>query len=560
VLVGDSGQLGSVGAGGVFAAISRERAGQAATVHRLEEVVRQITAEGKPDHAEIRALAQLRKGSPDEWMRLRDNRGQLHTHAGRDAGRDAIAHAADMYLQALETRDAKDLYLLTADNKIRQALNDLVRQELVARGEIEEGGEIGGRKFAIGERITLRQNDNNNNLANGMRATILDVDPLNETLAIVVDGEHGGITTLQHDYITGVTDEGRRFVQGGYANTIHTSQGGTVGETIIVSAAESLDRERGYVSASRARYATHLITWDGTPVEHFAEHQPTLQEREHKVREQLIDALQRSGVEPTANEQIAEASAQQTRERRAGTRDARRTTEENFLDEPAPVAKPVGEPSNTADAAHGRPQGVAQAAYKLNQFEFNTITDKLNTPALQAGARLLTVRHQRDQIVGRLKDTAERRAGAGLQQRQGLDKATRQLETDLFALERETLQLHSDHPEIEKHAAEVNTLTGRRRTLTERALPLAQQAVAEALREKPEWLTRHIGDREKAPGGILAWERAANTLARLHLSGEIDASGDLNDAGQPGLAQQLREVGTPHAARHRQFDDLGWGI
>lgn len=310
VMIGDSGQLGSVGAGGLFAAISRERASDGGVIHRLDEVMRQQTPEGETDHVEVRALEALHSRDAEEWVRLRERRAQLHIHTRRDAGADAIEQAAEMYLDALERCEAKELYLLAADNRVRQVLNERVRAELVERGVIVEVGEIGGRRFAEGERIALRQNDNDKDLANGMRATILQVDPERGTLTVAVDGEHGGIRTLDHDYVVGVTDGGREYVQGGYANTIHTSQGGTVNETIIVAAAQDLDKERGYVAASRARHATHLLTWDGGAPEYFAEHDLTDTEQVQEVREQLVDALQRSGVEASVTEQIAEAGEQ----------------------------------------------------------------------------------------------------------------------------------------------------------------------------------------------------------------------------------------------------------
>ena len=310
LLVGDSGQLGSVGAGGLFAAISRERAADEQFVYRLTDVMRQRTRGGAVDELEVHALEALHCGSVDEWIALREERGQLHVHVGRDAGVLGIEHAANLYLEALARNNAKDLYLLSADNVVRDTVNTRVRDELVARGVIVEAGEIGGRGFAEGERITLRDNDNPKTLVNGMRATILSVDAEAGTLTVAIDGKHARVEMLDYEYVTGFTENGQQRVQGGYANTIHTSQGGTANVTIIVGAAQSLDKQRGYVAASRARHATHLVTWDGSAPEYFAEHELTDIEQTQKVREQLFDALQRSGVEPSATEQMAEAGEQ----------------------------------------------------------------------------------------------------------------------------------------------------------------------------------------------------------------------------------------------------------
>ena len=310
LLVGDSGQLGSVGAGGLFAAISRERAARGQAVYRLTDVMRQQTRGGELDELEVRALEALHGANPEEWIALREERGQLRVHVGRDAGVNGIEHAANLYLEALARNAAEDLYLLSADNAVREAVNARVREALVDSGVIVEAGEIGGRKFARGERITLRDNDNKENLVNGMRATILEVDAEAGTLTVEIDGKHRRVETLDHEYVTGFTDSGQRRVQGGYANTIHTSQGGTVNETIIVGAAQSLRRQHGYVAASRARHATHLVTWDGSAPEYFADHEFTIAEQIQQVRGQLLDALERNGVEPSATEQITDAGEQ----------------------------------------------------------------------------------------------------------------------------------------------------------------------------------------------------------------------------------------------------------
>jgi conjugative relaxase-like TrwC/TraI family protein len=310
VLVGDSGQLASVGAGGLFGTISRERQAHGMTVYKLDQVERHRTGDGKIDYDEVRVLAQLRDGHPEDWFALREKRGQLHIHTGRDAGVFGMEHAAILYLDALKRHSPEDLYLLSADNAVRAAVNERVREQLVEHGMIEEAGEIGGRKFANGERITLRKNDNDKDLANGMRATILNVDAKNGTLTVATDGKHGRVETLERDYVTGKTENGLEFVQGGYANTIHTSEGATAKESILVGPAQSLDKERGYVGGSRSTLATHVIAWDGSAPEYFAEHELTPQQQRQEVLDQLHDALTRSGTEQSATEQRAHAGDQ----------------------------------------------------------------------------------------------------------------------------------------------------------------------------------------------------------------------------------------------------------
>lgn len=309
-LVGDSGQLASVGAGGLFGTISRERQASGIALYRLDQVERHRTGDGKIDHAEARVLSELHDGHPEAWLALREKRGQLHIHTGPDAGIFGIEHAAILYLDALKRRSPEDLYLVSANNQVRAAVNERVRERLVEQGTIREAGEIGGRRFAQGERIALRKNDNPKDLANGMRATILNVDAENGTLTIRTDGGHGRIETLDREYVTGRTDEGREFVQGGYANTIHTSEGGTSKETILVGPAQALSRELAYVGGSRGQFATHVIAWDGSAPEYFAEHELTPTQQRQEVLDQLHDAVQRSGTELSATEQIDHARDQ----------------------------------------------------------------------------------------------------------------------------------------------------------------------------------------------------------------------------------------------------------
>ena len=69
------------------------------------------------------------------------------------------------------------------DNQRRERLNALIRAELKRDGRLGESIHIGGYEFAVGDRVVARRNDRERAVDNGMRGTVIAVDPTEKELS-----------------------------------------------------------------------------------------------------------------------------------------------------------------------------------------------------------------------------------------------------------------------------------------------------------------------------------------------------------------------------------------
>ena len=74
------------------------------------------------------------------------------------------------------------------DNQRRERLNALVRAELQRDGGLGESIHIGGCEFAVGDRVVARRNDRERAVDNGMRGTVIAVDPTEKDVLVRTDG------------------------------------------------------------------------------------------------------------------------------------------------------------------------------------------------------------------------------------------------------------------------------------------------------------------------------------------------------------------------------------
>jgi ATP-dependent exoDNAse (exonuclease V) alpha subunit len=183
IAIGDSGQLSSVQAGGWLGSLT-ERLGS----HELREVMRQR------DPRERQLLSNIRRGDPTTYTAEKAARGQLHVYAGDAQSANAGEHAA---ISAWRDRQAGcpwgQAVLIVRDNQRRERLNTLVRAELRRDGRLGEGIHIGGYEFAVGDRVVARRNDRERAVENGMRGTVIAVDPTEKDVLVRTDG--GGMVT-----------------------------------------------------------------------------------------------------------------------------------------------------------------------------------------------------------------------------------------------------------------------------------------------------------------------------------------------------------------------------
>jgi conjugative relaxase-like TrwC/TraI family protein len=238
LLVGDDRQLPEVAHGGAF------RAAEATLGERVVE----LTINRRQRHEwERQALDQLRAGDvPTAFAAYRDHGRVILADDPADIHGIALAD----WLDARST--GADVLLLAGTRSEARLLNRHARALLTDHGLLDRTGEIEfvGRRFVTGDEVVLRRNHPGQHLItgepfsvdNGMRGVVTSVSPDHMTLRITSDEE----VVLERSYLE------RGWVDHAYANTIHTSQGSTSDEVMLVGPA-GLYREGAYVAMSRGR-------------------------------------------------------------------------------------------------------------------------------------------------------------------------------------------------------------------------------------------------------------------------------------------------------------------
>jgi hypothetical protein len=248
IAIGDSGQLSSVQAGGWLGSLTG-RLGS----YELRDVMRQR------DPRERQLLAQVRRGDPTDYLTENSARRHVHISIGDAPGQGGGEHAA---IAAWREHQAAcpwgQAVLIVRDNQRRERLNTLIRSALKRDGRLGESVHIGGRDFAVGDRVVARRNDRERAVDNGMRGTVIAVDPTEKDLVVRTDA--GAQRRLDAPYVA-------EHLQHAYALTAHTVQGATVEWAGVVGRPEDFTRNWSYTALSRAREPTELFILD-TPTDH----------------------------------------------------------------------------------------------------------------------------------------------------------------------------------------------------------------------------------------------------------------------------------------------------
>ena len=143
------------------------------------------------------------------------------------------------------------------DNHRRERLNALIRAELKRDDRLGESIHIAGHEFAVGDRVVARRNDRERAVDNGMRGTVIAVDPTEKDLVVRTDA--GAQRRLDAPYVA-------EHLQHAYVLTAHTIQGATVEWAGVVGRPEDFTRNWSYTALSRAREPTELFLLD-TPTD-----------------------------------------------------------------------------------------------------------------------------------------------------------------------------------------------------------------------------------------------------------------------------------------------------
>lgn len=239
VLIGDPAQLPSIGAGGMFARLSK-----IAPAAELSHIRRTL------DPDEQRAWADLRAGRADRAMAHYHSRGQLHIQDTRD---QAVEQAAQAWAALIRTHDPSEVALISdASNQEIHRLNARAQHFRAQRGELGDleipipGVHYGVRQ---GDRVALVEQHHQpeaERFENGERGTVLEISQTGQ--ALVEFDITGRQASLAGDELS--------RLRLAYASHIHRAQGATVTKTIVVTGGWQTSKEPAYVEASRARQGT----------------------------------------------------------------------------------------------------------------------------------------------------------------------------------------------------------------------------------------------------------------------------------------------------------------
>jgi AAA domain len=302
VLVGDPAQLGAIEAGGLFAALVRR-----SEVIRLDEVIRHC-------HDLDREAARLiREGRGAEAIDRYAREGRVVLAADQEARREAIV--ADWWEAR---RRGEDALMIARSNSERARLNERARELLASEGRLgPEEIEVGRRRFAAGEEVITRVNDQKARIYNRERWRVEAVDAEAGTMTLAgIDADR--LAVVDPGYLGKVNPaDGAPAIEPGYAATIYQAQGATL-DSAFVMADPSMDRQDLYVAASRSRgetffYATPEVGFDRTE---FAPAEPPAEALEHIARAAERDGAQAAAHDAALRERLEPLSTPELHRRR----------------------------------------------------------------------------------------------------------------------------------------------------------------------------------------------------------------------------------------------------
>ncbi len=283
VLVGDHGQLSSVEAGGMFAALVRDRAGFAP----------ELTDVRRFHHTwEKRASVELRAGSPDAVDAYQAH--ERITDGDREQMLDALYAA-----WRKDTKDGQRSLMIAGDLDTVSELNARARTDRVAEGAVADVGvEVaGGGTAGVGDLVVTRQNDRRLStgrrwVRNGDRWTVTATDQ--DGTMTVQRANGGGMVVLPAAYVAA-------HVELAYASSAHRAQGRTV-DTAHAFVTSTTTREALYVLATRGRESNRLYVdthYDPDPqTAHDQATEPV------SAKEVLVGVLRNEGADVAAHDMI----------------------------------------------------------------------------------------------------------------------------------------------------------------------------------------------------------------------------------------------------------------
>jgi conjugative relaxase-like TrwC/TraI family protein len=285
VLIGDPAQLGEIEAGGLFASVAA----------RTDPIVLDEVVRHRHD-LDRESAKSIREGEGREALGAYFQEGRVFVSADAAERREAMVRDWWESFQADE-----DSLMIAKTNREVAALNAAARERMRAAERLgTEEIEVGEARFAAGDQVITRINDQRQNIYNRERWTVAEVDRESGTVELVGIDTRGRVC-VDSDYLGRLRErDGGPALEHGYAATTYQAQGATV-DRAYVAVDPSMDRQEFYVAASRSREETFLYATPEVRIEReeFAPRDPYLR---HGL-DHIAEAAERNGAQASAHDE-----------------------------------------------------------------------------------------------------------------------------------------------------------------------------------------------------------------------------------------------------------------
>lgn len=284
VLIGDPAQLGEIEAGGLFGAIAA----------RSEPIVLDEVIRHRHD-LEREAAKMTREGRGGEALSVYQGAERVTVSDDPLARREAMV--ADWWEHF---RQGEDALMIAKTNREVAALNALAREEMRAAAKLgAEEIAVGEARFAAGDQVITRINDQRQNIYNRERWHVAEVDAESGSLVLVGIDTRGRVC-VDSDYLGRVRErDGGPALEHGYAATTYQAQGATV-DSAFVMADPSMTKEEFYVATSRSREETYLYA---TPEVNFERDEYAPRSAARDGLDHIAEAAERVGAQRSAHDE-----------------------------------------------------------------------------------------------------------------------------------------------------------------------------------------------------------------------------------------------------------------
>jgi conjugative relaxase-like TrwC/TraI family protein len=363
VLAGDSAQLGSIGAGGLF----KEIEGKVPTA--------ELTEVHRARHEwERKAWEHIRAGEPGPALAQYQAHDRLHIHHTRAEAAAAMVENWDQTRRHAPDRQA--VMITDASNKERDQMNAMAQERRAQAGELgAHRVELPGKPYGLasGDEIIFTGQyriPGSKRVENGITGTILDTSHR--------EGEDRVTIKTQEREPREVDVDTSKFsdLSLAYAVHVHKAQGLTAETSGILTGAWQTDKETAYVAVSRAREQTQI---------YVAREDLGEQGMDTGAIERLAERMQRSRAqEASITRQVAERpidTPEQVDEITRPNQIAEQTIEHPELERSAQIAEPTAthsaEMPSRSNATQGTESEIDEVlkARRGRQFEWERAID-----------------------------------------------------------------------------------------------------------------------------------------------------------------------------------------